>query len=213
MGAFSWIYHKLIGPGKELSAKETEAIRELDSLIQMLKEKKREWKKFYPRYALEAEKRNYDKLHPLGIPGPGFEEIQRAMIHWIHNLKKLDNTLKEMRAACISLSSIYIRLLKSAIRHIKTKSNDQLREKIEKILQLLKDEYSNVLSADWLKRLNRNYRLIYKMKRESERERFFIREELDIEQTNLRKDFKNALAYKRFIEETIAKCKTIMSNL
>lgn len=214
--------------GKELSAIEEQSIKDILSLIVVLKAKRTEWKKHHP---IQYETEMFVQ-HSLGM----------AFNPELPKLEQINKMFGDIRKLSMEVCSNFTILFNSAIKTIKKKSGEKLKSKLGEISEKLKITLNNavgqigtnakyqslppIIQEELKKSRAATIKKQLRVQREAARE---YREAVEEEPTDedyrqmlenarnvnesFRREIKKALATKKELEGTIAKYDAIIGKI
>lgn len=146
-----------------ISSRKMKAINKIFYLIQQLKTKKKEWKRFRPKYVVP-------KVHNIGEINCFGGQRHPVIEHYVKKIidchYELEHLMKQIRKDVIKFCSRYISLLKRAVRLIRKKENFEIKNRLKQISEIMAKLYNNTLLSAWRKRLREIHKYEFNAKLE-----------------------------------------------
>jgi hypothetical protein len=142
-----------------ISSRKKEAVEKISYLIQQLKTKKKEWKKFRPKYVSLKDRRISDVAFFGGERHPVIEYYVNKIIDCHYELEHL---MKRLRKDIIKLCSRYISLLKRAMGLIGKEENSKTKNRLKQISEIMAKLYNDFILSAWRKRVGEIHKFEFK---------------------------------------------------
>lgn len=141
---------------RNLPANKVGAIEKISQLIEQLKEKKEDWKRFHPYYGIT----DFSQQKLIA----GVEHYDEPSREEMRFRKRLIRVMESLKKACIILCSDYLSLFKKAQKYIRKCEGKHLVLLLSEICNIMASIYEELLKAEWIKELRKVHRLELKMK-------------------------------------------------